>query len=153
MRYPVRRAHLAAGKDSPLTRKVNTPRPNNGILWPSFNVTFFSNPSPSIIWFLTRQQRMEKLQIILSLESPDLHTRQTKNVMLREEHCVAWHLWESISLIEKTASSLLFFFAKLLHAKPKYASTRLNPSLIVIKTSWFAIALDDKRTRRILREN
>ena len=37
-----------------------------------------------------------------------------------------------------TASSLLFFFAKLLHAKPK--------------TSWFAIALDEIRTGRILRQ-
>ena len=37
-----------------------------------------------------------------------------------------------------TASSLLFFFAKLLHVKPK--------------TSWFAIALDEIRTGRILRQ-
>ena len=73
---------------------------------------------------------MEKLQIILSLESPDLHTRQTKNVMLRGS-IVLRDIFESRfqAYIEKTASSLLFFFAKLLNAKPKHASTRLNPLL------------------------
>ena len=66
--------------------------------------------------------------------------------------------------IPYTASSLLFFFAKLLHAKPKHASgkaarnegvsPRRNFSYglipLVIITSWFAIALDEIRTRRIL---
>ena len=59
----------------------------------------------------------------------------------------------------------MFFFAKLLHAKPKHANGELSrkpremkaykvssQSLIVITTSWFAIALDEIRTRRILRE-
>ena len=71
----------------------------------------------------------------------------------------------------------LIFFAKLLLAKPKHASGELSrepremragvspkrkskrpsflvssQSLIVITTSWFAIALDEIRTRRILRE-
>ena len=39
----------------------------------------------------------------------------------------------------------LVFFARLLHAKPK-------PRAPVIITSWFGIALDEIRTRRILRE-
>ena len=38
---------------------------------------------------------------------------------------------------QQTASSLLFFFGKLLHAKPYHASG-------YIITSWFAIALDAK---------
>ena len=59
----------------------------------------------------------------------------------------------------------MFFFAKLLHAKPKHANGELSrkpremrvykassQSLIVITTSWFAIALDEIRTTRILRE-
>ena len=59
----------------------------------------------------------------------------------------------------------MFFFAKLLHAKPKHASGELSrkpqemraykassQSLIVITTSRFAIALDEIRTTRILRE-
>ena len=53
-----------------------------------------------------------------------------------------------------TASSLLFFFANLLHEKPKHAS--LDKRLVLIPycniTSWFAIALAEIRTRRILRE-
>ena len=58
------------------------------------------------------------------------------------------------------------FFAKLLHAKPKHASGKavrnegVSPRRhfsyglipLVIITSWFAIALDEIRTRRILRE-
>ena len=55
-----------------------------------------------------------------------------------------------------TATSTLFFFAKLLHAKPKDARNEAflvwAPCLIVIITLWFAIALDEIRTRRILRE-
>ena len=46
-----------------------------------------------------------------------------------------------------TASSLLFLFAKLLHAKPKHASGELSR-----EKRWFAIALDEIRTRRILRK-
>ena len=59
----------------------------------------------------------------------------------------------------------MFFFAKLLHAKPKHASGELSrkpremraykassQSLIVITTSWFAMALDEIRTTRILRQ-
>ena len=47
----------------------------------------------------------------------------------------------------RTASSLLFFFAKLQHAKPKHASGEA-----ACRVSWFAIALDEIRTGRILRE-
>ena len=70
--------------------------------------------------------------------------------------------------IPYTASSLLFFFAKLQHAKPKHAGSEATSRekrgrkpakkffsrlvSIVIITSWFAIALDEIRTRRILRE-
>ena len=61
----------------------------------------------------------------------------------------------------------MFFFAKLLHAKPKHASGEVGSRekrerkpekkkkvVSVIITSWFAIALDEIRTltRRILRE-
>ena len=53
-----------------------------------------------------------------------------------------------------TASSLLFFFVKLLQEKPKHAN--LDKGLVLIPycniTSWFAIALAEIRTRRILRE-
>ena len=61
-------------------------------------------------------------------------------------------------LSNKTASSLLFFFAKLLHAKPQarerqsHEPRETSQSLFVIIESWFAIALNDIRTRRILRE-
>ena len=56
-------------------------------------------------------------------------------------------------------SQALFFFAKLLHAKPEHASGELSRerremrvSLIVITRSGLAIALEEIRTRRILRE-
>ena len=49
--------------------------------------------------------------------------------------------------------SLIFFFAKLLHAKPKHASPEKRGCTLVIIMSWFAIALDELRARRILREN
>ena len=39
-------------------------------------------------------------------------------------------------------------FARLLHANPKHVSGKLSRET----TSWFAIALDEIRTRRILRE-
>ena len=50
-----------------------------------------------------------------------------------------------------TASSLLFFFARLLHANPKHVSCELSREPREM-TSWFAIALDEIRTRRISRE-
>ena len=63
----------------------------------------------------------------------------------------------------------MFFFAKLLHAKPEHANGEAGSrekrgrktekkkdfsfsSVSVIITSWFGIALDEIRTRRILRE-
>jgi len=59
----------------------------------------------------------------------------------------------------QTASSLLYFFAKLLCKKPKNASNDKRgrlPRLVPIPhcniTSWFAIALAEMRTGRILRD-
>ena len=46
----------------------------------------------------------------------------------------------------------MFFFAKLLHAKPEQASGEVGSREKRIITSWFAIALDEIRTRRFLRE-
>ena len=70
--------------------------------------------------------------------------------------------WQNVSRYKSQVDceQFLFFFAKLLHAKTKHSSgelsreqreTRPSQSLIVI-TSWFAIALDEIRTRRILGE-
>ena len=71
--------------------------------------------------------------------------------------------WQNVSWYKSQVDceQFLFFFAKLLHAKPKHSSgelsreqqeTRASQSLIIITTSWFAIALDEIRTRRILGE-
>ena len=49
----------------------------------------------------------------------------------------------------QNASSLLFFFAKLLHAKSKHASRDKRERNV---TLWFAIALAEIGTKGILRE-
>ena len=53
---------------------------------------------------------------------------------------------------KKESSGLLFFFAKLLHAKPKHASGKAWSREKRGRKSWFAFALDEVRTRQILRE-
>ena len=61
--------------------------------------------------------------------------------------------------LSRVNSQALLFFAKLLHGKPEHASGELSRepremrvSLMVITRSGFAIALEEIRTRRILRE-
>ena len=61
--------------------------------------------------------------------------------------------------LSRVKSQALFFFAKLPHAKPEHASCELSRepremrvSLMVITRLGFAIALEEIRTRRILRE-
>ena len=87
--------------------------------------------------------------------------------------------WSGYLLNKETASSLLFFFAKLLHALDEIRTRRIlrekadckQPLIFLCKsyctrnlstraakpwavkiTSWFAIGLDEIKTRRILRE-